>query len=138
MMLPFKLGIGGPLGNGEQWMSWIHVEDLAALIAFLIENPKASGIFNATAPQPVTMNAFAKAFGRALHRPALFRVPAPMLKLALGDVADVLLTGQRVEPRRAREAGFAFQFNDVEAALRDVVSKPSGSQGGSHAAHAGA
>jgi uncharacterized protein (TIGR01777 family) len=137
MLTPFKLGVGGPLGDGKQWMSWVHVEDLVALIAFLLENPKASGVFNATAPRPVTMNELSSALGRALHRPAMFRVPAPMLKLALGDVADVLLTGQRVEPRRAREAGFQFRFTDIDAALRDIVSKPSRSKDGSHAAHAG-
>jgi uncharacterized protein (TIGR01777 family) len=143
MLPPFKLGVGGPLGNGKQWVSWVHVDDLTSLIVFLLENPKASGLFNATAPQPVTMNELASALGRALHRPAIFRVPAPMLKLALGEVADIMLTGQRVEPRRAREAGFKFRFADIDSALRDIVSKPSGSKNPgsknpSHPAHAGA
>src|SRR5262249_23530120 len=99
MLLPFKLGICGPLGNGRQWLSWIHSDDLTSLVQFLLEKPDASGVFNATAPQPVTMKTFASALGRALHRPAIFPVPGPMLKLALGEVADVLLTGQYVEPR---------------------------------------
>jgi hypothetical protein len=121
MLLPFKLGLGGPLGSGRQWMSWIHIDDLAALFQFLLENPGASGPFNATAPQPVTMRTFARSLGRALHRPAIFPVPGPMLKLALGEVADVLLTGQYVEPARARDAGFTFGFAGIDAALRDVV-----------------
>jgi uncharacterized protein len=121
MLLPFKLGIGGPLGSGRQWVSWIHVDDLAALFVFLLDNPTASGVYNATAPQPVTMRVFAAALGRALHRPAIFPVPGPMLKLALGEVADVLLTGQFVEPRRAAAAGFAFRFVGVDAAMRDAV-----------------
>jgi len=121
MLLPFKLGIGGPLGSGRQWISWIHIDDLAALFQFLLEKEGASGPFNATAPQPVTMKTFATSLGRALHRPAIFPVPGPMLKLALGEVADVLLTGQYVEPQRAREHGFTFRFANVDAALRDVV-----------------
>jgi uncharacterized protein (TIGR01777 family) len=121
MLLPFKLGVGGPIGDGKQWMSWIHLDDLAALFQFLLETPGASGPFNATAPQPVTMKTFAKSLGGALHRPAVFPVPGPMLKLALGEVADVVLTGQYVEPHRAREKGFSFRFADVDAALRDVV-----------------
>jgi hypothetical protein len=121
MLLPFKLGIGGPLGNGRQWLSWVHVDDLVSLFQFLLENPDASGAFNATAPQPVTMKTFASALGRALHRPAVFPVPGPMLKLALGEVADVLLTGQHVEPHRACDMGFRFRFAAIDAALRDVV-----------------
>jgi len=121
MLLPFKLGLGGPLGSGTQWVSWIHIDDLAALFQFLLEKPDASGPFNATAPQPVTMKVFARSLGRALHRPAIFPVPGPMLKLALGEVADVLLTGQYVEPQRARAVGFTFRFADLDSGLRDVV-----------------
>jgi hypothetical protein len=121
MLPPFRLGIGGPLGNGRQWVSWIHIDDLTSLFEFLLTRPDLSGVFNATAPAPVTMKQLASALGRALHRPALMPVPAPMLRLALGEVADVLLTGQYVEPRRATEAGFTFRFTDVEPALRDVV-----------------
>jgi uncharacterized protein (TIGR01777 family) len=120
MMPFFKLGIGGPLGNGRQWVSWVHIDDLMALFLFLLEHP-LSGAFNATAPQPVRMKEFARALGRALHRPAIFPVPAPMLRMALGEVADVLLTGQRVEPRRARETGFRFGFTDIDAAFDDIL-----------------
>jgi|SRR6185295_5202779 len=121
MLPPFRLGLGGPLGSGKQWMSWIHIDDLSSLYLFLMENPQATGPFNATAPQPVTMKTFASSLGRALHRPAVFPVPGLALRLALGEVADILLTGQHVEPRRAREAGFKFQFTDVDSALADIV-----------------
>ena len=84
MLPPFKLGLGGPLGSGKQWVSWIHVDDLISLFLFILENPTANGAFNGTAPHPVTMKEFAKSLGRALHRPAVFPVPAPMLRLALG------------------------------------------------------
>jgi len=126
MLPPFKLGLGGPLGNGRQWVSWIHIDDLVSLFLFMLENPQASGAFNGTAPQPVSMKEFAKALGRALHRPAIFPVPAPMLRLALGEVADILLTGQHVEARRARETGFQFQFRDIESALTDIVGNQQG------------
>jgi uncharacterized protein len=121
MLPPFKLGLGGPLGSGRQWVSWIHVDDLASLFVELLENPKTTGIYNGTAPNPVTMGELARALGRALHRPALFPVPAPMLRLALGEVADVMLTGQKVLPRRALEMGFSFAHPEIEEALRDLV-----------------
>jgi uncharacterized protein (TIGR01777 family) len=118
-MLPiFRLGLGGPLGNGRQWMSWIHLEDLCALVEFLLGQEGAHGAWNATAPTPVTMNEFARTLGKTLHRPAFFRAPAPILRLALGEVADVLLTGQRVLPRRALEAGFSFVHPELVSALR--------------------
>jgi len=125
MLPPFKLGLGGPLGSGKQWVSWIHIEDLVSVFLFILENPNASGAFNGTAPQPVTMKELAKSLGRALHRPAIFPVPAPMLRLALGEVADILLTGQYVEPRRTSEAGFKFQFADVERAMIDILRRKS-------------
>jgi uncharacterized protein (TIGR01777 family) len=125
MLPPFKLGLGGPLGSGKQWVSWIHIDDLVSLFLFILENPKAEGAFNGTAPQPVSMKELAQSLGRALHRPAVFPVPAPILRLALGEVADILLTGQYVEPRRATESGFKFQFRDVDSALNDIVRKES-------------
>jgi uncharacterized protein (TIGR01777 family) len=125
MLLPFKLGVGGPVGSGRQWMSWIHVDDLALLYLFLLENPDARGVYNGTAPNPVVMKDFATALGRALHRPAIFPVPGFVLKVALGEVADVILTGQNVRPVRAQAAGFTFHFTDVNLALRDVVSTKS-------------
>jgi uncharacterized protein (TIGR01777 family) len=121
MLPPFKLGLGGPLGSGRQWVSWIDVEDLVSLFVALLEDPKATGIYNGTAPNPVTMKELARALGRALHRPALFPVPAPVLRVALGEVADVLLTGQKVIPRRALEMRFRFEHPDIDSALRDLV-----------------
>ncbi|MDL2718518.1 MAG: TIGR01777 family oxidoreductase [Acidobacteriota bacterium] len=121
MLPPFKAFAGGPIGSGEQWMSWIHRDDLVALFAFAIENPKATGPINGTAPNPVTMKEFAKALGHALHRPSLFPAPAAAVRLLLGEMATVVLDGQRVVPRKAAALGFKFRFTDVEAALRDVT-----------------
>jgi uncharacterized protein (TIGR01777 family) len=121
MLPPFRFGLGGPLGDGKQWVSWIHIDDLTLLYLFLLENSQTKGPYNGTAPKPVSMKEFAKSLGRALHRPAFFPVPAPILRLALGEVADILLTGQEVEPRRTREAGFQFQYNDIDSALVDIV-----------------
>jgi uncharacterized protein (TIGR01777 family) len=123
MLPPFKFGVGGPLGSGQQWVSWIHIDDLASLFLFLLEHSAAAGVFNGTAPQPVTMKRLAAALGHALHRPAIFPVPGPIVRLALGEVADVLLTGQHVEPRRAQDAGVTFRFADVDSALSDIVAK---------------
>ena len=125
MLLPFRLGLGGPVGNGRQWMSWIHVDDLVELFVFLLENPDARGVYNGTAPQPVTMREFAAALGHALHRPAILSVPGFVLKVGLGEVADLLLTGQNVRPVRALEAGFTFRYSDIKTALRDLVSNRS-------------
>ena len=123
MLPPFRLGLGGPLGSGTQWLSWVHIEDLTSLFLFILENSNVSGAFNGTAPRPVTMKEFARSLGKALHRPAVFPVPGPVLRLALGEVADILLTGQYVEPRRATEAGFQFKFKDVDSALIDIVGR---------------
>ena len=121
MLPPFKAFAGGPIGSGEQWMSWIHVGDLVALFVFAIENANARGPINGTAPNPVTMKEFAKALGRALHRPSLFHAPAAAVRLLLGEMATVVLEGQRVVPRRAVALGFKFRFTEVGAALQDVT-----------------
>ena len=123
MLPPFRLGLGGPLGHGRQWVSWIHVEDLCGLIVFLLENERASGVFNATAPEPVTMKELARTLAAVLHRPSLFPVPAPVLKLALGEVSSILLTGQRVKPGRALEAGYRFAYPELEGALRQITAR---------------
>ena len=121
-MLPaFKLGLGGPMGTGEQYMSWIHRDDLLALLEFLLEQRNLSGPVNATAPNPVTQREFAQALGRALHRPALVPTPAFALKLALGEMAEMLLTGQRVVPTKALEAGFSFRYPELEGALKSLL-----------------
>lgn len=121
MLLPFKLGLGGPVGSGRQAFPWIHVEDLARLFLFLLETPDATGPFNGAAPNPVTMGAFAKALGRALHRPAILPVPGFALKLLLGESSQVLLTGQRAVPARALEAGFRFEHPELDGALAHLL-----------------
>ncbi|HTS02913.1 MAG TPA: TIGR01777 family oxidoreductase [Thermoanaerobaculia bacterium] len=121
MLPPFRAFLGGPLGSGAQWMSWIHTADLVELYVLAVENPAVSGPLNATAPNPVTMREFATALGRALHRPSFVKVPAAAIRLALGDMASVVLEGARVVPKKALDNGFTFRFTDVFAALRDVV-----------------
>lgn len=123
MLPPFRLGLGGPLGNGKQWVSWIHIDDLCALFVWILEHEGCSGVFNATAPRSVTMKELADALGRVLHRPAFLPAPAALMRLALGEVADVLLTGQRVLPRRAQAAGFCFAHPSLEPALRSLLSR---------------
>lgn len=121
MLLPFKLGIGGKLGTGEQWMPWIHVSDWAGLTAQLITNAQAQGPFNLTAPEPATNADFTRALGRALHRPTLFTAPAVGLKVVMGEMAELLLTGQRAVPAKARALGYAFRFPTLDGALADLL-----------------
>jgi uncharacterized protein (TIGR01777 family) len=123
MLFPFKLGLGGPLGSGRQWMSWIHLKDLIGLINFLIERKEIRGAVNGTAPNPVRMREFAETLGDALRRPAFLPMPGFLLKVLLGEMADVLLKGQRVFPTRARAAGYAFQFSDLQPALEEIIKK---------------
>lgn len=120
LRLPYKLGLGGPLGNGRQWMPWVHVDDQIALIDFLLQRDDASGPYNACAPQPVRNREFAKALGHALHRPAVLPVPALLLKAGLGEMSNLLLGGQRARPARLLEAGFGFRFDDLQTALDDL------------------
>jgi uncharacterized protein (TIGR01777 family) len=117
MLLPFKLGVGGRLGSGRQWMSWIHLDDLTALIEFAIVNAAFSGPVNATAPNPVTNAEFTRELAAVLHRPAIFPVPAFALKLLFGEMSQVLLGSQRVIPEAALRAGFQFRYSDVGRAL---------------------
>jgi len=113
----FKLGLGGPLGDGKQWLSWISQEDLARLVVHLLA-ADVSGAANAVAPEPVTNGEFSRALGAVLHRPAFLRVPGFALRLALGGMASVLLTGQRVVSRKVMESGFVFKHPSLDAALR--------------------
>jgi uncharacterized protein (TIGR01777 family) len=125
-LLPvFRLGLGGRLGWGRQWFSWIHLQDLVGLLRFVIEHPEAAGPINGVAPQPVTNATFAAELGRALHRPALLSVPALVLRAALGEMSTVLLASQRVLPRAAERLGFAFRYPGVRAALDDLCVDPS-------------
>jgi hypothetical protein len=121
MLLPARLGLGGPLGHGRQVYSWIHVADLAALLRFLLEHPECQGPYNGTAPYPVSQREFARTLGRVLSRPALLPTPALAVRLALGEAAGVLLTGARVLPARALAAGFSFRHPELEGALRSLL-----------------
>lgn len=123
MLTPFRFGIGGPMGSGKQWWSWIHRHDLVRLFAFLVEN-EATGAFNGTAPNPLTQRDFARVLGRVMRRPSFMPTPGFALKLALGDMAELLTKGQRVMPKRTQEAGFTFEFPELEAALRDLLGRP--------------
>lgn len=121
LVLPFRFFVGGTFGRGDQWLSWIHLRDEVRAIRFLIENDQASGPFNLTAPQPVTNAEFGRTLGRVLNRPAWVPVPEFALRLAVGQVAEVLLEGQRAVPRRLTELGFDFAFPELKAALRDLL-----------------
>ncbi len=118
MAEPFKYFVGGSLGSGEQWMSWIHLEDVIGLIVRIMEDPEIKGPVNATAPNPVRNHEFCKTLGRVMHRPCWLRVPGLALRLGLGDMADMLLTGQRVIPAAAQKFGYHFQHQDIESALQ--------------------
>lgn len=123
-LLPaFRFGGGGPIGTGQQWVSWIHRHDLVQMLLWLLTKPSAQGVYNATAPQPVTNAELARALGRVLHRPARLRLPAALLKPMLGEMAGLLLTGQRVLPERARKEGFDFEYMALEPALRQLLSR---------------
>lgn len=121
-LLPlFKLGAGGTVGNGSQYMSWIHLTDLANLIIFAMENKIESKIINATTPNPVTNKEFTKALAHAVHRPAIFPVPAFILKLALGEMSSIVLDSQKVMPKEALKLGFKYKFPLIQDALDDVA-----------------
>lgn len=122
MMLPFRLFVGGPLGTGRQWVSWIHLEDTVRGIQFMLENPACTGVYNLTSPQPVTNAEFGKILGRVLRRPYWLPVPALALRVILGEMSTLVLEGQRVIPTRLlEEAGFQFRFAQLESALRDLL-----------------
>jgi uncharacterized protein len=122
MILPFRFFVGGPVGSGRQWMSWIHIADEVGAIRFLIENEKAKGPFNLSAPEPVTNADFSRSLGRCLGRPAVVPKPEFLLRLVYGEMADVVLNGQRAVPRRLTHMGYAFQFAEIDAALEDILS----------------
>jgi len=120
MKLPFRLGLGGYLGSGRQWMSWIHRADLVSLILWLLAGPAQAGAYNATAPQPARNRDFARALAASLHRPAVLPMPAPVVKLLVGEMAHLLLTGQKVLPARALAEGFRFRFPELDGALQEI------------------
>jgi uncharacterized protein len=123
LLTPFRLGVGGPIAGGGQYMAWIHRDDEAALLLWLLDgDPAATGVYNSTAPNPATNREFSRTLARVLHRPALARVPKAALRVRFGgELAEVLSGGQRVVPRRALDAGFEFRFPELEPALRDLL-----------------
>lgn len=122
MLLPFRLGLGGPLGNGKQWVSWVHLDDVVGIIRHAIERPNVRGPVNVTAPTPVRNLEFAKILAQVLHRPAFLPAPAFGLKLLLGEFASVLLASQRVLPKRIRDSGYSFRYSGLEEALQATLS----------------
>jgi uncharacterized protein len=120
MLPPFKLGVGGKVGSGRQWMSWIHIEDLAGIFQFALTGPVA-GPVNGTAPNPVTNAEFTRALGAALKRPTIFPMPAMALQVLFGEMAGIVLASERVLPKAAEAAGYRFRFPHVGAALADLL-----------------
>jgi len=121
LMAPaFKFFVGGPLGKGQHWFPWIHIHDIEKAIAFLMDNSRAEGLFNLTAPEPVRQKVFAKALGKALGRPAFMPVPAIMIKAVMGELGTSLLQSQRAIPENLTKSGYTFSFPDVESALKDI------------------
>lgn len=123
MLLPFKLYLGTRLGDGKQWMSWVHIDDYVAMVLRLLRDDQTSGPYNMTAPQPVTNAEFTAEFAEVLHRPALFVAPAILLKLGMGERACLLLEGQRVLPRKMELARHRFVFTNLADALHDLFGK---------------
>ena len=122
MLPPFKMALGGPMGSGQQWMSWVHMDDLVGAILYTLETPSIQGPINGTAPNPVTNKAFSKTLGAALNRPAIIPMPEFVLKLMMGEMAEeLLLSGQRVVPAKLTQSGFEFKYPHLDGALRDII-----------------
>jgi uncharacterized protein len=121
MLLPFRVGLGGPVAGGRQYMPWIHIDDLVGIYIAAIDRADWHGAVNATAPEPVTNRDFSRALGRALHRPAVLPVPGAALKVLYGDMAQIVTTGQRAVPRRTLELGYEFRHRELDEALRDAL-----------------
>src|SRR4030042_3291891 len=121
-MIPlFKKYIGGPIGSGNQWLSWIYIQDLAEAFVLLAQHPEISGPVNVCSPNPVRNRDLARALGKVLHRPSFIPAPGFMVKLVLGEFGSVILEGQRVIPKRLLESGFAFQYSDLDKGLQGIV-----------------
>ena len=120
MLLPFRLGLGATLGSGEQFLPWIHVDDWTAMVSWLIHDDRTTGAFNVTAPAPVTNHTFTRTLGRVLNRPAILPAPGFAVRAVMGEMADMLLHGQRVMPVHAEQSGFQFTHRALEPALRSL------------------
>ena len=123
MLPPFRLGVGGPVAGGRQYVSWVHLDDVAGALAFCLHTEAATGPVNVTAPEPVTNREFSKALGQVLRRPAVMPVPALALKVLYGEMAVVVTTGRRAAPRRLQGLGYEFRRPDLEDALRDATGR---------------
>lgn len=121
MVMPFKFYLGGPLGKGNQWISWIHIQDLTSMIRFIIEHQELTGPINATTPDPVRMRDFNEVLGEVITRPSWLPTPELLLKIVLGQMAEMLLHGQRVVPKKILNAGFEFKFPKLRSALEDIL-----------------
>jgi NAD dependent epimerase/dehydratase family enzyme len=121
LLTPFRLGVGGPVGTGQQYMSWIHHDDLVRLYLWALDNPDVQGVLNGTAPNPVTNKSFGQTLGRVLGRPAWVWTPAFALFLLFGEAAAIVVEGQRVVPQRAQQLGFTFRYPELESALREIL-----------------
>jgi uncharacterized protein (TIGR01777 family) len=121
MLTPFRLGVGGPVAGGRQYLPWIHADDLVGIYLAAIDGARWSGAVNAAAPEPVTNREFSRALGRVLHRPAVLPIPGAALRLLYGEMAAVVTEGQRAVPRRALELGHRFAHPDLDEALRDTL-----------------
>mgnify|MGYP000439097504 CR=1 FL=1 len=121
MVTPFKLGLGGRLGDGRQYMPWVHRDDVVGALIWMLENDDASGPYNVVSPNPVTNAEFTQCLGKVVRRPTLFPAPAPVLRIALGEMAGLLLTGQKAKPARLTAQGYDFRFPELKAALEDSV-----------------
>jgi uncharacterized protein (TIGR01777 family) len=121
MITPFKLFAGGPIGSGQQWFSWIHLDDIVSLIIQALIKPTMEGVYNATAPQPVTMNDLSTTMGNVMNRPSWLPVPGFAIEAILGDGAKVVLEGQKVLPKRTLESGFEFQYPNLQSALKQIL-----------------
>ncbi|MDH3394007.1 MAG: DUF1731 domain-containing protein, partial [Desulfobulbaceae bacterium] len=123
MLSVFRYGLGGPLGNGKQWFSWIQLDDLVRAFLFIIEHPEITGPVNCTSPQPVTNREMSRTLAHVLHRPMFPAAPAFLVRLALGEFGSVLLKGQRVIPEKLVAQGFKFNYPHIEEAFREILDK---------------
>jgi uncharacterized protein (TIGR01777 family) len=123
MIVPFRFFVGGPLGSGRQWFPWVHRDDVIGAITFSLMNPSISGPVNVTAPDVVTMSEFARALGKAMHRPTWVRVPAFVLKVVLGEMAGTVVSGQRVVSRKLLDAGYTFRYPKLDGALGAILTR---------------
>jgi len=122
MLLPFKMCLGGRIGNGKQWMSWVHIDDLVGIILYCISHDNLKGAINGTSPNPVTNQVFTKTLGMIIKRPTIFPMPTIVVKLLMGEMGEeLLLAGKKIVPKKALDAGYNFKYKTLEEALINVV-----------------